>query len=87
MKEKEIIHKIKAIVKPYVQNAGALENISEQTDFVKDLNINSANIIDIILDIESAYDIEIDNESIEKMLTVGAVIDIINIKLNGNDRK
>ena len=87
MNRKEIISGIKTIIKPYVQNADALESISEQTDFVKDLNINSANIIDILLDIEATYNIEIDNELMEKMLTVGAAVEIINLKTNGNDRK
>ncbi|MFO7444772.1 MAG: phosphopantetheine-binding protein [Ignavibacteriaceae bacterium] len=87
MEKEEIIAKVKTIVQPYVQNKEALVNLSEQTDFVKDLKINSANIVDIVLDIESAYNIEIDNDSIEKMLTVGAAIDIINAKINGNDRK
>ena len=87
MKRNEIISRVKAIVQPYAQDKVVLENLTEQTDFVKDLKINSANIVDIVLDIESAYNIEIDNESIEKMNTVGSAIDIINSKKSENDRK
>ncbi len=46
-----------------------------------DLNINSANLVDIILDVEDAFEIHIDNESMEKMLTVKATLDIIEAKL------
>ena len=44
---------------------------------IKDL----ANLVDVILDVEDEFDIEIDNESMEKMLSVKAAIDIIETKL------
>ena len=59
----------------------AFENISEGTDFINDLKINSANLVDIILDVEDEFGIEIDNESMEKMLSVKSAIDIIETKL------
>ncbi|WP_420151666.1 acyl carrier protein [Spirosoma sp.] len=77
----ELITHLKTIVEPYVQNEQAFEDINENTNFMKDLKINSANLIDIALDVEEAYDIEIDNASMERMLTVGAAIEIIRQKL------
>jgi len=82
MEKQELIDKLKTIVKPYVQDEKALDNISEETDFINDLKINSMNIVDIVLDVEKEFDIEIDNESMEKMLTVKAAIEIINTKVN-----
>jgi acyl carrier protein len=38
-------------------------------------------LVDIILDAEEAFDIEIDDESAEKMLTVQAAVDIVAQKL------
>ena len=77
----ELITSLKTIVKPYVQDEQAFEHVTEATDFIRDLKINSANLVDIALDVEESYDIEIDNESMEKMLTVGAAIEIIQEKL------
>lgn len=77
----ELIDQLKAIVKPYVQDETAFQNLTEKTDFINDLKINSANLVDIALDVEEAYDIEIDNEAMERMLTVGASVDIIREKL------
>lgn len=82
MTKDEITGKLKEIVKPYVQNQEAFENLSEQTDFVKDLQINSANLVDIALDVEDAFGIEIDNEAMEKMLSVGAALEIIQGKMS-----
>ena len=81
MTRKELITSLKKIIKPYSQNQQAFKNISEETDFINDLKINSANLVDIILDVEDEFGIEIDNESMEKMLSVKSAIDIIETKL------
>ncbi|NMH28979.1 acyl carrier protein [Flavobacterium silvaticum] len=80
MTQTEIIDTLKSIVKPYVQNQQAFETLDEKTDFVKDLQINSANLVDIALDTEDAFGIEIDNESMQRMLTVEAALSIIEEK-------
>ena len=81
MTRKELITKLKKIVKPYVQDQEAFMNLSEESDFINDLKINSANLVDVILDVEDEFNIEIDNESMEKMLSVKAALDIIETKL------
>ena len=81
MNKEEIIEKLKPIVKPFVKDEEAFNNINENTHFIKDLNINSANLVDIVLDVEEAFDIEIDNESMEKMLDLENTIAIIQTKL------
>ena len=81
MDRAENIKTLKAIVKPFVKNQEAFENLKEETDFINDLNINSANLVDIVLDVEEAFHIEIDNGSMEKMLTIKAALDIIETKL------
>lgn len=77
----EITEKLKTIIKPYVQNLAAFDNLTESTDFINDLQINSANLVDVILDIEETFTIEIDNESMEKMLDVNSALSIIERKL------
>ena len=82
MDNQEILGKLKLIVTPYVQNKDAYDNLSEDTDFITDLNINSANLVDIILDIEEEFGIDIDNESMEKMINVKSTMEIIETKLS-----
>lgn len=82
MSREELIEKIKVIIKPYVINHEAFEKLNEETDFIRDLHINSANLVDIILDIEETFSVVIDNTEMEKMLNVKAAIDIIEPKLN-----
>lgn len=82
MENEVLILKLKTIIKPYIQDEDAFKNLSEDTDFVKDLKINSANLVDIILDIEDEFDIRLENEDMEKMLDVKSAMAIVNTKLN-----
>lgn len=81
MEKELLIEKLKEIVKPYVQDQVAFEQLTEETDFINDLKVNSANLIDIVLDVEDVFDVEIDNESMEQMLDVKKAIEIIQSKL------
>jgi acyl carrier protein len=82
MEKTELIEKLKVIIEPYIQDEDAFKNLTETTDFVKDLKINSANLVDIILDIEDAFDIRLENEDMEQMLNVKAAIEIVQSKQN-----
>ncbi len=82
MNKEALIEKLKAIVAPYIQDEDAYKNLSEDTTFVGDLKINSANLVDVILDVEDEFDIRIENDEMEKMLSVKAAMDIINSKVS-----
>ena len=81
MNKEEIIKELKNIVKPYINNQEAFENLSESTDFIKDLQINSANLVDVILDVEEHFDIVIDQLSMENMIDIKSTLAIIETKL------
>ena len=82
MQKEEIIKELKEIVKHYIQNQSAFDSLTENTDFINDLKINSANLVDVILDIEEKYNIVIDNDSMERMVNVKAAMEIIEAKLS-----
>ena len=82
MNNEKLIEQLKTIVEPYVQNEEAFANLTEETDFIKDLQINSANLVDVALDVEDAFDITIENEEMEKMLNVKAAMEIITKKVS-----
>ena len=81
MNKTVLIEKLKKIVQPYIQDAAAFENLNEDTRFMDDLKINSANLVDIILDVEDEFDIEIEDDAMEEMLSVKAAMAIITKKL------
>lgn len=69
------LEKIKAIIAE-VLNIGA-DSITEDTTFVDDLGADSLDIFQIIMGIEEEYDIELDNESVEQIQTVGDAVEAI----------
>jgi acyl carrier protein len=81
MTRQEILSELKKVISPYTTNKEMLENIDDNTDLIADLKINSANLVDIIIDAEAKYDIEIDYDSADKMVNVGNCIDVISEKL------
>jgi len=84
MEKQQLLDELKALIAPYVQDKDAFTNLSMDTDFIKDLKINSANLVDIVLDIEDKYDIAIDNDAMDKMLNVKSAMDIIETKMAAN---
>ena len=53
------------------------EEITMETTFVDDLGADSLDIFQIIMGIEETFDIEIDNEDAEKIVTVGDAVEQI----------
>ena len=72
--------KIKAIIED-VLNVGP-EEITMDTTFVDDLGADSLDIFQIIMGIEEAFDIEIENEDAEKIVTVGDAVEQIKNAIN-----
>ena len=81
MTQLEISNQLKLIIKTYTKNLEAFENITENTDFINDLQINSANLVDVVLDIEEQFNITIENEQMENLLDFKSAIQIIETKL------
>ena len=81
MTRQEILNELKKVISPYTTNKEMLAGINEDTDLIKDLKINSANLVDIIIDAESNYNIEIDYDDADKMMNIGSCIDIISEKI------
>jgi len=58
------------------------EEIKMETTFVDDLGADSLDIFQIIMGIEEAFDIEIENEDAEKIVTVGDAVEQIKSAVN-----
>ena len=53
------------------------DDITMETTFIDDLGADSLDIFQIIMGIEETFDIEIDNEDAEKIMTVGDAVEQI----------
>lgn len=76
----DIYKRLAEILKKYMMDKSLIETINDDTLILKDLKINSARIIDIILDIEDEFDIEIDDTAMEEILRIKDIINVIKRK-------
>ncbi|MGB3145328.1 MAG: phosphopantetheine-binding protein [Maribacter sp.] len=81
MQEEEKYQKLKDIIKIYLPEDVSVADIEQDSHFMNDLNINSANLVDIILDVEDAFDIRLENDDMDQMQTVNDAMAIIDKKL------
>lgn len=77
----ERYHQLRDIIQIYLPEDVSVADISKESHFTNELNINSAHLVDIVLDVEDAFDIMLENEDMEQMQTVGDALDIIETKL------
>jgi acyl carrier protein len=79
--EKQIFDKVVDILRPYAQNADALASVSQETDILGGLKVNSARLVDVVLAFEDAFGIEVADDDADKVQTVGDAVRLIQGKL------
>lgn len=57
--------------------------ISRETSFVNDLNADSLDTVELVMELEDEFDLTIPDEEAEKLKTVGEAIDYIQKHLEG----
>jgi len=77
MNKEEIKEKVISILKKYTRREEVWENFNDNSDILNDLKINSARLVDIILDIEDEFDLEVDDEAMDHIHTINDVVEII----------
>ncbi len=75
MEEKEITEKVIAIVAEQMGKDKA--EITRDTDFVQDLNADSLDTVELVMEFEDEFETSIPDEEAEKIKTVGQAIDYI----------
>ncbi|MBO4848453.1 MAG: acyl carrier protein [Clostridia bacterium] len=53
------------------------ENITPETRFVEDLKADSLDLVELVMDLEERYGVEIPDEQLAEVKTVGQIIEII----------
>ena len=75
MSKEEILEKLKGII---VERLGVEESlVKEEANFIDDLSADSLDIVELIMEIEDEFDLEIADSEAEKIVTVGGVVNYI----------
>ena len=76
--EEEMLEKIKEMVAEQLNVDAA--DITEETSFKEDLGADSLDLFELVSNLEDEYEIEIPSEELEKITTVGALVDFLKAK-------
>jgi len=79
--EEEVRKKIIEILRKYARNHALLEKATAKTRIIGDLNVSSARFIDVILTFEDVFKIEIGDDEINQVATIGEAAALIQRKL------
>lgn len=77
MTQEQVFEKVVGILKPFVKNQDALASVAMETSILKDLKVNSARLVDVVLEIEDAFGIEVADDEADKVRTVGDAVNLI----------
>ncbi len=80
----EIYTKLKDIIAIYLPEDVSADAITPNSHLIRELNINSANLVDIVLDVEDAFDIAIADSELEQLDSVSGAVAIIEQKMKTN---
>ncbi|MDH4016505.1 MAG: phosphopantetheine-binding protein [Actinomycetota bacterium] len=81
MDQGEVMERVVKILTPWVKNEDALATVSMETNILDDLKVNSARLVDVVIAFEDDFDIEIADEDVDSVNTVGDSVNLILEKL------
>ena len=81
MSQQQTFEKVVEILKPHVKNPEALARVGLETNILEDLKVNSARLVDVVLAFEDEFAIEIADDDVDEVNTVGDAVRLISAKL------
>ena len=63
------------------------KSINEDSIFFGDLELDKTDVFELIINVEKEFNISIDDEEVNKVSTVGDLIKLVDIKINGKEMK
>ncbi len=57
------------------------EKLTRQTNFIEDIGADSLDIVELVMELEEEFDIQIPDDQAEKIKTVGEAVDYIEAKI------
>ena len=81
MEQSEIMERVVKILTPWVKNEDSLASVSMETNILDDLKVNSARLVDVVIAFEDDFDIEIADDDVDSVNTVGDAVNLLSSKL------
>lgn len=77
MSNNPVFMRVMEIIEPYASESRLAREVTSETSLVDDLDINSARFVDIVIALEDAFEIAIDDEAADGIRTVGDAVALV----------
>ncbi len=62
------------------------EQVTRSTNFIEDIGADSLDIVELVMELEEEFDIQIPDDQAEKIKTVGEAVDFIEIAIKNKQQ-
>jgi len=76
--------KVITILMKYNKSTLTTDQVKSETTLLGDLQINSARLVDIIIDFEDTFNITVDDDEADGVTTVGKAVEMVPTKITEN---
>ena len=77
MTREEVFERVLKILSPHARDQEALAAASAASHILDDLKVNSARLVDVVLAFEDEFDVEIPDEDVDSVNTLGDCVALI----------
>lgn len=77
MMQEEVFTQVVGILKPFVRAPEALEKVGPETSILGELKVNSARLVDVVLEMEDAFGIAISDDEADSVRCVGDAVSLV----------
>lgn len=83
MSDNQIVDQLKEIIKPFLEyeDDKVFEGLNADTNLLDELNLDSVDLIEIIIELEGAFEIKIADTEIQEIKTVRDIVGLIKTKM------
>jgi len=81
LNDTELYARLRLILKQVTLKGVSTNNISPETRLLEDLNVDSARVVELVLSLEDAFGISIEDGAIETLQTVGDLVTLVKEKI------
>jgi acyl carrier protein len=79
----EVVDQVRSLILDHTETSG---EITEQTELVADLGIDSLGVMEVVADIEDKFDMTIADKELRDVATLGDVVKAIEVRLEASGR-
>lgn len=78
MTTEALYNEVVQIISKYSRGEEAMKGVSRTSSILGDLKVNSTRFVDILIEFEDKYNLQISDDDADKIETVGDAVDLLN---------